>query len=588
MERPHGTASPESEAQPGTPYSMIHLPIVDRELRVACRRPSFFRARMWMVMGTLLMTGILLGVYALSSRGGGGFGVSVGRMLFETFKWLSFLGASFAGVILTADCLSDEKREGTLGLLFLTDLRGYDVVLGKVATHALQSVYAFLAAFPVVGTCFLFGGVTGTEFFQILVVLLVTLFLSLSVGALVSACNRETARTMTLTLAIMLGLVLGLPFLNAWLVRLSGGVGYGWLIRFSPAYALLEAGSPTSARFEQHLLCLAGLAVAFLTGSCLILPRTWQVGSEPRRKAAKAPVLANADPSVRPPLPTSHRTLLHREPAQWLAGRLHRPGPVVWGATLLTLAGTLLALKFRDSNPTRGVDMTAQIVALLLTVFVRFWLALQASRFWTDARSSGALELLLVTPIRPWDLLAGQWRALCRTFLPVVLVVMLIIAGVGYLQLLDLMSVNRAALGGAATGAANAMSVEEVDRMLNQIRFQQLVALGFRIVLQLTSFWAVGWMAIWMGMVTQRAQVAVAKTLIFADFLPMLGVGLLEVLINMLAVGPFVPGVRSLFMITGCVALIVDAILTWVSYRRAHSRVHTLTAAATHAMGTRP
>ncbi len=566
---------------------MIHLPIVDRELRVACRRPSFFRARMWVVMGTLLMTGILLGVYALNNRGGGGFGVSIGRMLFETFKWLSFLGASFAGVILTADCLSDEKREGTLGLLFLTDLRGYDVVLGKVATHALQSVYAFLAAFPVVGTCFLFGGVTGTEFFRIMVVLLVTLVLSLSVGTLVSACNRETARTMTLTLAIMLGLVLGLPYLDAWLVRLVGGIGSGWLARFCPLYALVEAGSPTSARFEQHVLCLAGLSLALLTGSCLILPRTWQVGSEPRRKAAKASVLANPDPSVRPPLPTSRRAILNREPSQWLAGRLHRPGPVVWGATLLTLAGMLIALTFRKSNPAGGIDMTAQIVATLLTVFVRLWLVLQAARFWTDARSSGALELLLVTPIRPRDLIVGQWRALCRTFLPVVLVVTLIIAGAGYLQLLDLMSVNRAALGGAATGAANAMSVEEVDRMLNEIRSQQLTSLGFRILMQFTSFWAVGWMAIWMGMVSQRVQVAVAKTLVFADFLPMLGVVLIEVLINLVALSPLGSGVRSLYMISGCVGLMVDGILAWVAYNRAHARVHTLTAGATQAMGSR-
>ena len=578
MHRPPGTESPEPEGQQDTLPPMIHLPIVDRELRVACRRPSFFRARMWAVMGTLLMTGILLGVYALTTRGGGGFGVPVGRMLFETFKWLSFLGASFAGVILTADCLSDEKREGTLGLLFLTDLRGYDVVLGKVATHALQSVYAFLAAFPVVGTCFLFGGVTGSEFFQIMVVLLVTLFLSLSVGALVSACNRETARTMTLTLAIMLGLMLGLPYLDSWLGKLLGGSGSGWLIRLSPAYALLEAGSSTGPRFEQNVLCLAGLALAFLTGSCLILPRTWQAGSEPRRKGPKGSVLATSDPSARPPLPTPSRAILNREPTQWLAGRLHRPGPVVWGATLLTLAGMIIALTLRRSNPAGGVDATAQLVAWLLTVFVRFWLVLHACRFWTDARSSGAFELLLVTPIRPRDLIRGQWRALCRTFLPVVLVVTLIIAGVGYLQMLDLMAVNRAALGGAATGAANAMSVEEVDRMLNEIRLQHLTSLGFNIVQQFTSFWALGWMAIWMGMVTQRVQVAVAKALVFADFLPMLGGILLELLLSILAQGRFGLGIVSTPIISGFVALMIDGILAWVAYKRAHARVLALAA----------
>ena len=39
----------------------------------------------------------------------------------------------------TADSLSAEKREGTLGLLFLTDLRGYDVVLTPTQRAALPN-----------------------------------------------------------------------------------------------------------------------------------------------------------------------------------------------------------------------------------------------------------------------------------------------------------------------------------------------------------------------------------------------------------------------------------------------------------------
>jgi len=39
-----------------------------------------------------------------------------------------------AACALTADTLSGESREGTLGLLFLTDLRSWDVTLGKLAS----------------------------------------------------------------------------------------------------------------------------------------------------------------------------------------------------------------------------------------------------------------------------------------------------------------------------------------------------------------------------------------------------------------------------------------------------------------------
>ncbi|HQU46125.1 MAG TPA: hypothetical protein PK867_25150, partial [Pirellulales bacterium] len=43
--------------------------------------------------------------------------------------------------MLTADCISSERREGTLGLLFLTDLRGHDVVLGKLVVAGLGAFY---------------------------------------------------------------------------------------------------------------------------------------------------------------------------------------------------------------------------------------------------------------------------------------------------------------------------------------------------------------------------------------------------------------------------------------------------------------
>ena len=54
--------------------------------------------------------------------------------MLEVFGWAGFVGSAIAGLVLTADCISQERREGTLGLLFLTDLRGPDVALGNRIT----------------------------------------------------------------------------------------------------------------------------------------------------------------------------------------------------------------------------------------------------------------------------------------------------------------------------------------------------------------------------------------------------------------------------------------------------------------------
>src|SRR5437762_6345486 len=65
-----------------------------------------------------------------------------GRYLFRALFGFAFVYCLFIGARLTADCLSEEKRDGTLGLLFLTDLKGYDVVFGKLAATSVNSIYA--------------------------------------------------------------------------------------------------------------------------------------------------------------------------------------------------------------------------------------------------------------------------------------------------------------------------------------------------------------------------------------------------------------------------------------------------------------
>ena len=85
-------------------------------------------------------------------------GPSIGAIQFQMMKWFCFVIASLAGLFLTSDTLSEEKREGTLGLLFLTDLRGYDVVFGKLISHSTQALYGLLAAFPILGLTLLIGG----------------------------------------------------------------------------------------------------------------------------------------------------------------------------------------------------------------------------------------------------------------------------------------------------------------------------------------------------------------------------------------------------------------------------------------------
>ena len=136
---------------------MTFLPIIDRELRVAARKRSTFRLR----VASALVGMVIGGAIMMLSRIGA-FGPStMGDALFGVLTWLALLVALTAGLFFTADCLSEEKREGTLGFLFLTDLRGYDVAGGKLFATSLRVTFALMSIIPILAVTFVMGAVSG-------------------------------------------------------------------------------------------------------------------------------------------------------------------------------------------------------------------------------------------------------------------------------------------------------------------------------------------------------------------------------------------------------------------------------------------
>src|SRR5438874_2123824 len=160
---------------------MTFLPIVERELIEASRRRGTHWIRLLAAAAGLgLGALVLLNMRAAPPA-------ELGMDLFRVLAGASYFYCLFVGVFRTADCLSEEKREGTLGLLFLTDLKGYDIVLGKLAATSLNAFYGLLALFPVMAIPLLLGGVTGTEFWRVVLVSVNNLLFSLAVGMFCSA-----------------------------------------------------------------------------------------------------------------------------------------------------------------------------------------------------------------------------------------------------------------------------------------------------------------------------------------------------------------------------------------------------------------
>ena len=213
-------------------------PVIQRELQVASRRTQTWHVRVVFGVGAMAAFAFGLALPDVPVR-------ERGQVVLMCLAICGFVLCLFSGTYLTADAISLEKRGGTLGLLFLTPLKGWRIVLGKAAIHSLQMGYALLGAFPILFIPLLMGGVGWAEVTRSRLVLMASLLLSLAVGMFWSTIAVQ-AQTTVLASAVSMILITLLPWLIPFLEGLVAG-GLGPLLgapQVSPMTSLAFAFEP--------------------------------------------------------------------------------------------------------------------------------------------------------------------------------------------------------------------------------------------------------------------------------------------------------------------------------------------------------
>ncbi len=454
---------------------MTFLPIVERELRVRARLKATFRTRMGAALTASLIIGFFLGAGRVSPA-------RYGATVFWFVSVLAFIWCLLEGPRNTADALSEEKREGTLGLLFLTDLKGYDVVLGKLLATSLNSFYGVLAIVPPLGIPLLLGGVTAGEFWRMVLVLLVTLLFSLSASLFISAnsCNERRAWVTAVLLIAFLAVV---PPLFRWIplpsMKLLGAV--------SPTPALYSLDDALFTRqpqaFWHSVLGVHALTWGFLIAACLVLPRSWQDKPVQRANRETTPVYRQRSREER-------QRQMDLNPVVWMLTRGKRAEWYVWVAVAgYAVPAMLIAVIWSD---VRVLIFPLLGTGLALNYLLAVWVASKACFMISDARASGALDLLLTTPVGPGAIIDGHAQALRRQFF--VPFVALSISEIIVAAALDVRVTEGAAFAPVAA-------------------FVVAAFMGAQMV-------AVGWFGLWTGLTTKKSAHAVVKTILWVIVLP--------------------------------------------------------------------
>jgi ABC-type transport system involved in multi-copper enzyme maturation permease subunit len=387
------------------------FPIVTREMRVASRKWATYWNRSVLAFGAIIVALWAMLVFTRAMPKNSGFPV------FVALAVVASIYCALIGLFFTSDCLAEEKREGTLGLLFLTDLKGYDVVFGKLVASSLRGVYSLFAIFPVIGLCLLLGGVSAAEFIRLTVTCLNTLFLSLALGMFASAVCRDERKAMALSFLLMLLLTAGMP-------ALAGYLRWKLHLTSTPLAVLaLSPGHSTWQTFHQFykpeqftitIVTQHALAWLLLGISCVAVPRSWQdkaATAGAMRRRANWRQWVYGPPAVRAAF---RRRLLEVNPYCWVAARdrFKQTLPWIW----LSVAGVLWLLGLAQWPNEWRDDGTYVFTAIVLHSLFKIWIATEAAQRLGSDRQSGALELLLSTPISVSEILRGQWLALVRQF----------------------------------------------------------------------------------------------------------------------------------------------------------------------------
>jgi ABC-type transport system involved in multi-copper enzyme maturation permease subunit len=368
--------------------------VVQRELRAAARRSGSYWAR------------VGAGAFAALALMQGTGNVRNGRDLFFTAVVLAFIFCLFEGARRAAGSVANEKTEGTLELLFLTPLTGPELLRGKFAAIAISAFQMALAAVPILAASLLLGGISAGEFLRALIALAHTLALVIAIGIRWSVKAKDGQAALT-------GILIFLAFTTGFFAGFAYSIPF--LRGINPMTPLVSISDAVYAQAPFGFWISVALWQTFTWYSLQTLGDRLTTAVKSQQEevfAAAAPMIYALDANL---MPREFVPLRKADAPRWFASN-----PIEWftlrdmgmhsgrhGVLIFSIALGLLGILL----PPLG-----QVVAAIAIAGLVFTLSVAAARSMARLKESGALELILTTPLNERAILKGHQRGLRKLF----------------------------------------------------------------------------------------------------------------------------------------------------------------------------
>ncbi len=356
----------------------------------------------------------------------------LGAAIFLTFSVLQFIVMSLAAIGTASDMITREVREKTLGILALTPLGAWRIVLGKWKFAVAHHGVILLAGVPVLSLGLFLQGASIAQFAGILALTLAMTMMCAAFGMLCSSLTRTSSNSSRMLAVVgMAAWALFLPLLNVMLpysMQFSVRIAAGYV---HPAFALAPMlgawGPPPDWAWVPPSLTSIALAFAFLMLAALrvrAIARLDPGASMERRLIDSMDRVFDRTPLAMR-ASTDAAGVWDFNPYLWKEMRSRVVGRIRWfvGFAAFLLLVLVVILTFVGRN-VRDEGIIGTIYSILASLVMLLSVGAGAGGF-TREKEEKSWEILLTTPIRPGQLV---WAKLLGGMLSVSHLVLVLVA----------------------------------------------------------------------------------------------------------------------------------------------------------------
>lgn len=203
-------------------------PILIKELRGRMRGARAFVVLTVYLLLLTCFTSLIYYVYVANTSGPSVASEmsNLGKIIFSSVVLIEIFTVTFITPAFTAGAISGERERKTYELLRTTLLSARKLVTGKLTATLTYVLLLILAAVPMEGLAFVFGGVTPGELGAALILLLATALAFAAIGITGSSFLRTTRASNTLASVTATLLTIGLPVLILTVMGLVDALWY--------------------------------------------------------------------------------------------------------------------------------------------------------------------------------------------------------------------------------------------------------------------------------------------------------------------------------------------------------------------------